>query len=87
MSITLSSVFSLPVFATESEATRLQQGEEHYLGVTAAINDIKAAKTKLEETNNEFGGHKNIAIHALDEALNQLKISLEFTKTENTPKQ
>ncbi|MDD2814532.1 MAG: hypothetical protein PHP00_02195 [Thiotrichaceae bacterium] len=82
MSIALSSVLSLPVFAIESEATRLQQEEEHYLGVTEAINDIKSAKIKLEETANEFGGHKNIALHALDEALNQLQVSLEFAKTE-----
>ena len=77
---------ALPVSALESEATRLQKEEINYPSVAEAMNEIRAAKIKLEETNNEFGGHKNIAIHALDEALNQLQISLEFVKKENKSK-
>lgn len=86
MSIALSSALILPVSAIESEATRLQQEEINYPNVAAAIREIRSAKIKLEDTSNDFGGHKNIAIHALDEALNQLQISLEFVKKENKSK-
>jgi len=85
-SILLASALSLPASAIEPESVRLQKEEVNYPSVAAAMNEIRAAKIKLEETDNEFGGHKNIAIHALDEALNQLQISLEFAKKDSKSK-
>lgn len=78
--------WSLPVSAIEPEAARLQQESATYPSVAEAMSQIRSAKIKLEETNNEFGGHKNIAIHALDEALNQLQIALEFAKKDSKSK-
>jgi hypothetical protein len=55
-----------------------QKGELHPV-IRAAIKDLERAKGSLQKrADNDFGGHRVKAIEAIDEALQQLKLALEF---------
>jgi hypothetical protein len=55
-----------------------QKGEVHPV-IRAAIKDLERAKGSLQNrADNDFGGHRVKAIEAIDEALQQLKLALEF---------
>jgi hypothetical protein len=46
--------------------------------IHAAIDALERAKMHLEEAAHDFGGHRVEAIHAIDEAENQLRICLQY---------
>ena len=46
----------------------------------AAIRALEAARLHLERAAHDFGGHRVKAIRAIDVALVQLKLALEFDK-------
>jgi hypothetical protein len=55
-----------------------QTGEQHPV-IRAAIKDVERAKGSLENrADNDFGGHRVKAITALDHALQELQLALEF---------
>jgi hypothetical protein len=55
-----------------------QKGEVHPI-IRAAIKDLERAKGSLQNrADNDFGGHRVKATEAIDEALQQLKLALEF---------
>jgi hypothetical protein len=45
-----------------------------------AIASLEAAKTELEQTSGDFGGHKAEAIEAVNNALKRLRLALQFEK-------
>jgi hypothetical protein len=55
-----------------------QKGEPHPV-IRAAIKDLERAKGSLENrAAHEFGGHRLKAIAAIAEALQELRLALEF---------
>jgi len=48
--------------------------------IHAAINSLEHARMHLKEARHDFGGHREEALRATDEAIRQLKICLEFDK-------
>jgi hypothetical protein len=55
-----------------------QQGEQHPV-IRASIKDLERAKGGLQKrADNDFGGHRIKAIEAIDKALQELKLALEF---------
>jgi hypothetical protein len=43
-----------------------------------AIESLRDARAYMAEAPHDFGGHKQAAIHATDEAIRQLEISARF---------
>jgi hypothetical protein len=55
-----------------------QRGEQHPV-IRAAIKDLERAKGGLQNrADNDFGGHRIKAIEAIDKALQELNLALEF---------
>jgi hypothetical protein len=48
--------------------------------IRAAIDSLEHARAHLKEARHDFGGHREEALRATDEAIRQLKICLEFDK-------
>ncbi len=48
--------------------------------IRAAIDSLEHARMHLKEARHDFGGHREEALRATDEAIRQLKICLEFDK-------
>ncbi|HEV2751306.1 MAG TPA: hypothetical protein VGV12_12365 [Gemmatimonadales bacterium] len=48
--------------------------------INAAIRSLERAKLHLREAAHDFGGHRVEAIRAIDGALVQLKLALEYDK-------
>jgi hypothetical protein len=89
-SVALSSVLAMPVFATESAIQAregMQQEREHHPRLVAALKEMRDAKKELEEATSNFGGHKGAAIHALDDAIKQLQLALEFRVKEDNKRE
>jgi hypothetical protein len=54
--------------------------EERHPEIHQAIHALENAKAHLLEAKHDFGGHRDAAIHACDEAIAQLKAALEFDR-------
>jgi hypothetical protein len=55
-----------------------QTGELHPV-IRAAIKDLERTKGSLQNrADNDFGGHRVKAINAIDQALQELQLALEF---------
>ena len=48
--------------------------------LVAAISSLEAAKTELEHSEKNFGGHKQDTLAAVNNALRQLRLALQFEK-------
>ena len=48
--------------------------------INAAIRSLERAKLHLQKAAHDFGGHRVEAIRAIDGALEQLKLALEYDK-------
>jgi hypothetical protein len=53
---------------------------EKHPALRHALREMRAAKKHLEEANHDFGGHRVEAIKALDEAIKQIEVALQFDK-------
>lgn len=77
-----------PLFALAPAAqgkTRAPAGQkraraESHPKIRAAIAALEAAKTELEQSGGDFGGHKADAIEAVNNALKRLRLALQFEK-------
>lgn len=85
---TLAAVLALPlafVAATPSGPTRpaavsARPYPEPHPEINAAIRALDRAKLHLQHAAHDFGGHRVEAIRAIDAALVQLKLALEYDK-------
>jgi transcription elongation GreA/GreB family factor len=82
----LSVLFTLPLAATSANparptnpAVRVAHPEPHPQ-ITAAIRSLERAKDHLEKAAHDFGGHRVEAIQAIDAAIAQLKVCLQYDK-------
>ena len=56
-------------------------GEEHHEAhpeIRRAIHALEAAKEDLQKAKHDFGGHREAALKACDEAIAQLKLALQY---------
>jgi hypothetical protein len=52
----------------------------NYPKIRAAISSLEAARAELQRTDGDFGGHKKDAVDAIDNALKQMRLALQFEK-------
>jgi hypothetical protein len=65
--------------AERHEGARERSGRaEKHPEIRAAIRSLERAKVELQHSAHDFGGHRVDAIKAVDEALKQLRLALEY---------
>ena len=60
--------------------------QERHPAIHKAENKLHAAKEDLEHAAHDFGGHRVKAIEHINAALEELKMALEFAKSERQEK-
>jgi hypothetical protein len=65
--------------ATATAGQRKPKTDNHPK-IREAIAALEAAKTELEQSTGDFGGHKAEAIEAVNNALKRLRLALQFEK-------
>jgi hypothetical protein len=48
--------------------------------IRAAIGSLRNAREHLEHADHDFGGHRVDAVHAIDQAIEQLQICLKYDR-------
>lgn len=48
--------------------------------IRSAIRELEAAKVELQKAPHDFGGHRVDAVRAVDNAITQLKLALQYDK-------
>ena len=80
----LTAVLTLPLAANTqpTKPTRPVSGvaQEPHPQIMAAIRALEAARLHLQRAAHDFGGHRVKAIRAIDVALVQLKLALQYDK-------
>jgi len=56
------------------------EGRERHPEIQAAIRSLERAKKHMQEANHDFGGHREDALKACDEAIKQLHEALKYDK-------
>jgi hypothetical protein len=68
-----------PARAQGAAATRSGRVEKHPR-IRSAIRELEAAKKELQAAPHDFGGHRADAVQAVDRALEQLRLALQYDK-------
>jgi hypothetical protein len=55
-------------------------GHEHHPHLRGAIRELQEAKKELQTAAHDFGGHREDALKAVDEAIRQLQQALQYDK-------
>lgn len=71
--IVIALTLASPVATPASPAERHPQ-------IRAAIDALRAARERLDHAAHDFGGHRNEAIRATDEAIRQLEMCLQYDR-------
>ncbi|MEO6393334.1 MAG: hypothetical protein ABIP75_15910 [Pyrinomonadaceae bacterium] len=70
-----------PTHLRRGRASRAQRGRSAgHPKIRAAIAALEAAKVELAAAPGDFGGHKNDALAAVDNALKRLRLALQFER-------
>jgi hypothetical protein len=54
--------------------------KERHPRIRAAIKELEAAKVELQKAPHDFGGHRADAVQAVDRAVEQLRLALQYDK-------
>ncbi|HEY2026145.1 MAG TPA: hypothetical protein VGG78_04005 [Gemmatimonadaceae bacterium] len=73
------SVASVPV-TNAHRTTADRSAREKHPAIRAAIRSLEKAKVELQHADHDFGGHRVDAIAAIDNALSQLRLALQYDK-------
>lgn len=56
------------------------EGRERHPEIRKAIEQLRRAKADLQRANHDFGGHREAALQACDNAIQQLQQALNYDK-------
>lgn len=65
--------------ARQQAGARREKNEQHPR-IRSAIRELEAAKAELQKAPHDFGGHRADAVVAVDKAIEQLKLALDYDK-------
>jgi cysteine sulfinate desulfinase/cysteine desulfurase-like protein len=90
MAMAVSICLSLPMWAAPQEAGQApakgqqrmgrREGREAHPAIRAAIQALERAKADLQHASHDFGGHREDALKACDQAIQQLRQALQYDK-------
>ncbi|HVH68218.1 MAG TPA: hypothetical protein VM716_10155 [Gemmatimonadales bacterium] len=82
--VTVTALLTLPLVAANQPRTPpaplASTVQEPHPQIMGAIRALEAAKEHLQHAAHDFGGHRVKAIRAVDVALVQLKLALQYDK-------
>ena len=58
----------------------IASAKEHHPAIHKAIEDLREARKELKEADHDFGGHREKALKATDEAIKQLEEALKYDR-------
>jgi hypothetical protein len=58
-------------------------GGKHHPAIRGAIMALERAKAEMQAANHDFGGHREEALAACDNAIAQLKLALQYASQNN----
>jgi hypothetical protein len=70
------------IAATTGQTGPSGQSGESDPAIHHALKSLRAAHHELKEARHDFGGHREQALHAVDEAIKQLEVCLHSTHNE-----
>ncbi|HEY7237511.1 MAG TPA: hypothetical protein VH539_25375 [Gemmatimonadaceae bacterium] len=77
---------AVPAHRAHAQAPARVQGtaratrKEQHPRIHAAIRELQAAKVELQKAPHDFGGHRVDAVQAVDKAIEQLRLALQYDK-------
>ena len=71
---------AVPAATAAAEPAAYQRGGERHPEIRKAIEQLKRAQADLRAANHDFGGHREAALRACDEAINQLQQALQYDR-------
>jgi hypothetical protein len=74
----------VPVMSSCAHAEGVREEAKEHPRIRKAIHEMEEALANMEAAPDEFGGHKAAAIERTREAINQLKMALEFRAAQDT---
>lgn len=78
--LTIAMVFALSFGTPASLGAAQKKTSEAHPEIRSAINALQKAKAHLTLANHDFGGHREDAVKACDDAIKQLNEALKFDK-------
>ena len=69
-----------PAVTKAEIAAAERTAREKHPAIRAAIRSLEKAKVELQHADHDFGGHRVDAIAAIDNALSQLRLALQYDK-------
>lgn len=66
--------------ATPAPEPAYQRGGERHPEIRKAIEQLKRAQEDMRHAAHDFGGHREAALRACDEAINQLQLALQYDR-------
>ena len=74
-----------PTPVTPSGRGGQHTGARHHPAIRGAIMALERAKAEMQAANHDFGGHREEALTACDNAIAQLKLALQYASQANSP--
>ena len=84
---TLLGVSQVALFAAQPPAAVPQakkEAREQHPHIRAAIHELREAKKELQTAEHDFGGHRAEAVEAINVALKQLELALQYSRKTGT---
>jgi hypothetical protein len=66
--------------AQDNDKMEKREGRERHPEIRKAIEQLKRAKADMQHASHDFGGHRDAALKACDEAIEQLQQALNYDK-------
>ena len=81
LGLTSATFAAAPAAATQDkDKMEKREGREHHPEIRKAIEQLKRAKADLQHASHDFGGHRDAALKACDEAIEQLQQALNYDR-------
>ncbi|HTC93394.1 MAG TPA: hypothetical protein VK699_08080 [Terriglobales bacterium] len=64
----------------EGKQEERHEGRERHPSIRAAIRALEKAKSDLQHADHDFGGHREEAVEAIDNAIKQLNEALKYDR-------
>ena len=58
----------------------IEAGVEHHPHLHRVIEELEGARHEIMESGHDFGGHKEEAVRALDAAITQLRLAIQYDR-------
>jgi hypothetical protein len=84
--VAAAAMLMVPTLSTQAYAEGMKEEAKEHPRIRKAIHEIEDAVAYMEAAPHDFGGHKAAAIKASREAVEQLKLALEFRAVQDTKK-